>query len=90
MRWGEGAIVMTSVPRHKKVSPLLSAKGLGTPKSPIVLRPHANVNANALSVRQVLSVNKALSIQSHPDKELAQRLHARSPKVSGFAAAGVP
>ncbi|MEW5298175.1 MAG: hypothetical protein WDW36_001327 [Sanguina aurantia] len=30
---------------------------------------------------KVLSVNKALSIQSHPDKELAQRLHASHPKM---------
>lgn len=30
---------------------------------------------------QVLSVETALSIQSHPDKELAQRLHAERPEV---------
>ena len=30
---------------------------------------------------QVLSVNTALSIQSHPDKELARKLHAERPKV---------
>ncbi len=31
---------------------------------------------------QVLSVQTALSIQSHPDKELAERLHANQPEVS--------
>eukprot|EP00878_Enallax_costatus_P044320 GHUV01052812.1.p1 GENE.GHUV01052812.1~~GHUV01052812.1.p1 ORF type:complete len:137 (-),score=23.77 GHUV01052812.1:220-630(-) len=31
---------------------------------------------------QVLSVRTALSIQSHPDKALAERLHAQNPKVS--------
>lgn len=30
---------------------------------------------------QVLSVETALSIQAHPDKELAQRLHAERPEV---------
>jgi hypothetical protein len=30
---------------------------------------------------KVLSVRKALSIQSHPDKALAERLHAEHPKV---------
>lgn len=31
---------------------------------------------------QVLSVKTALSIQSHPDKKLAERLHAQNPEVS--------
>ena len=31
---------------------------------------------------QVLSVKKALSIQSHPDKQLAEMLHREHPKVS--------
>lgn len=31
---------------------------------------------------KVLSVNKALSIQAHPDKELAQKLHAERPGKS--------
>ena len=35
---------------------------------------------------QVLSVNKALSIQSHPDKQLAERLHEEHPKVGGTRA----
>ena len=30
---------------------------------------------------QVLSVRKALSIQSHPDKKLAEKLHAEHPKL---------
>lgn len=34
-----------------------------------------------LSRGQVLSVETALSIQSHPDKALAQRLHAERPQV---------
>jgi mannose-6-phosphate isomerase len=29
---------------------------------------------------KVLSINKALSIQAHPDKRLAEQLHARDPK----------
>ena len=33
---------------------------------------------------QVLSVETALSIQSHPDKELAERLHAQQPDVSSW------
>ncbi len=31
---------------------------------------------------QVLSVETALSIQSHPDKALAERLHAERPQAS--------
>lgn len=31
---------------------------------------------------QVLSVDTALSIQSHPDKQLAARLHAERPDVN--------
>lgn len=31
---------------------------------------------------QVLSVDTALSIQSHPDKQLAARLHAERPDVT--------
>ncbi len=34
---------------------------------------------------KVLSVNKALSIQSHPDKQLAERLHRDFPKVRTVA-----
>lgn len=33
------------------------------------------------TLRQVLSVAKALSIQAHPDKALAQRLHASRPDM---------
>lgn len=33
------------------------------------------------TTRQVLSVETALSIQSHPDKRLAERLHAQRPEV---------
>lgn len=36
---------------------------------------------------QVLSVQTALSIQSHPDKKLAERLHAENPAVSDISAA---
>jgi hypothetical protein len=36
---------------------------------------------------QVLSVQTALSIQSHPDKKLAERLHTENPAVSDSAAA---
>ena len=32
-------------------------------------------------VLQVLSVETALSIQSHPDKALAEKLHAQHPEV---------
>ena len=38
--------------------------------------------AGAARWAQVLSVDTALSIQSHPDKELAGRLHAERPKVT--------
>jgi mannose-6-phosphate isomerase len=31
--------------------------------------------------RQVLAIRKALSIQAHPDKKLAQKLHAERPDV---------
>ena len=30
---------------------------------------------------KVLSINKALSVQAHPDKALAEKLHAAQPKV---------
>ena len=36
-------------------------------------------------ILQVLSVATALSIQSHPDKSLAERLHAERPEVSNKA-----
>lgn len=29
---------------------------------------------------KVLSINKALSIQAHPNKKLAEQLHARDPR----------
>ena len=29
---------------------------------------------------KILSIHKALSIQAHPDKQLAKELHARDPK----------
>ena len=29
---------------------------------------------------KILSIHKALSIQAHPDKQLAKQLHARDPK----------
>ena len=29
---------------------------------------------------KVLSINKALSIQAHPDKKLAEQLHAKDPR----------
>ena len=29
---------------------------------------------------KILSINKALSIQAHPDKQLAEQLHAKDPK----------
>jgi len=29
---------------------------------------------------KILSIHKALSIQAHPDKDLAKQLHARDPK----------
>lgn len=37
---------------------------------------------------KVLSVGTALSIQSHPDKELAERLHAEKPEVGAGRTAG--
>ena len=37
---------------------------------------------------KVLSVGTALSIQSHPDKELAERLHAEKPEVGAESAGG--
>ena len=41
----------------------------------------AVLDACALHTLQVLSVETALSIQSHPDKALAQRLHAERPQA---------
>ncbi len=35
-----------------------------------------------LCLKQVLSIETALSIQSHPDKSLAEQLHSQSPKVN--------
>lgn len=40
------------------------------------------------TLAQVLSVDTALSIQSHPDKELAARLHAERPEVRRFCCRG--
>lgn len=39
------------------------------------------VSVSRLHGAQVLSVAKALSIQAHPDKALAEQLHARAPQV---------
>jgi hypothetical protein len=39
---------------------------------------------------QVLSVQTALSIQSHPDKELAERLHRENPEVGARASGPQP
>ena len=42
--------------------------------------PHSPLLTSAFSSCQVLSVAKALSIQAHPDKALAERLHAEQPQ----------
>lgn len=39
------------------------------------------LNLASLWCLQVLSVQTALSIQSHPDKKLAEKLHAHQPQV---------
>ena len=51
----------------------------------VVLKRSSCCQQEDWSSVQVLSVETALSIQSHPDKALAQRLHARSPDVSCMA-----
>lgn len=52
-----------------------------------VWRQHPGVSAlKRQTLPQVLSVDTALSIQSHPDKELAAQLHAERPEVSSCAA----
>ena len=56
-----------------------------------LLRDHPQLLGDALHafgadlpfLFKVLSVDTALSIQSHPDKRLAERLHAERPKVRG-------
>lgn len=54
---------------------------------PSVIRRDGSLLKDALDGRdlpylfKVLSVNKALSIQAHPDKALAERLHAERPNV---------
>lgn len=45
-------------------------------------KPPSPALRNLSLAEQVLSVNKALSIQSHPDKQLAEKLHAQHPKVN--------
>ena len=38
-------------------------------------------NGNLPYLFKVLSIAKALSIQSHPDKKTAEKLHAEAPKI---------
>lgn len=38
-------------------------------------------NGNLPFLFKVLSIGKALSIQSHPDKQTAEKLHAEQPKI---------
>jgi mannose-6-phosphate isomerase len=38
-------------------------------------------NGNLPFLFKVLSIAKALSIQSHPDKQTAEKLHAEAPKI---------
>lgn len=38
-------------------------------------------NGNLPFLFKVLSIEKALSIQSHPDKKTAEKLHAEHPKI---------
>ena len=49
------------------------------------LNPNCSMVVILDGCSQVLSVQTALSIQSHPDKELAARLHKERPNVRGFA-----
>lgn len=48
-------------------------------ESKVSLRDH--IKADLPFLFKVLSVAKALSIQAHPDKQLAERLHADRPDV---------
>lgn len=48
---------------------------------PCMRYPDPPCAAPPCAAYQVLSVQTALSIQSHPDKKLAERLHAANPKV---------
>lgn len=43
--------------------------------------PFAQADGPSNMARQVLAIRKALSIQAHPDKKLAQKLHAERPDV---------
>lgn len=51
--------------------------------SPVSLHPSvaAKFNGQLPFLFKVLSIAKALSIQAHPDKTLAERLHAERPQV---------
>lgn len=50
----------------------------------------ARFGADLPFLLKVLSVNTALSIQSHPNKELAEKLHREKPKVPNISLLQTP
>ena len=50
-------------------------------KTPSVLGPQLQDSKQLPFLLKVLSIHKALSIQAHPDKELASRLHLERPHI---------
>ena len=48
---------------------------------PDVINKFGASDGNIPFLLKILSIEKALSIQTHPDKEMAARLHAEQPQI---------
>ena len=73
----------STLPSYLMTSPTISLKE-HLKQNPELLGENVGQNGNKEELpylMKVLSVGKSLSIQAHPDKELAQLLHEKSPQI---------
>jgi mannose-6-phosphate isomerase len=62
-------------------SPKLSSLISSDPKSFLGSKVHDHFGPDLPFLFKVLAIEKALSIQAHPDKDLAKKLHGEKPDV---------
>jgi mannose-6-phosphate isomerase len=65
----------THTPTRTKLSSLLASDPASYLSQPIIDKYPSAKSGHLPFLFKVLSIGKALSIQAHPDKELAERLH---------------
>jgi len=75
-----------------RLPPALPVRPLASPLLSLLRRQPRDADLLDVARSQVLAIRKALSIQAHPDKKLAQRLHDEKPDVykGALAPSGSP